>query len=128
MDITNTNKPFPKLFSLCVRCEGMNKIWKREGKQYRDGFHKIGRVRNPLPTMCCQSPSTLTHDLILTYPVNNYLLKVNNRNTRKRYEICSKLTIKIREQRQWHRSGVFNVIFKHISHLFLVFPLLTLNS
>ena len=26
-------------------------------------------------------------------PVSNYLLKVNNRNTRKRREICSKLTI-----------------------------------
>ena len=27
-------------------------------------------------------------------PANTYLLKVNNRNTRKRCEICSKLTIK----------------------------------
>ena len=30
-----------------------------------------------------------------------FLLKVNNRNTRKRCEICSKLTIKIPERRQW---------------------------
>ena len=28
------------------------------------------------------------------YPVGIYLLKVNNRNTRTRYEICSKLTVK----------------------------------
>ena len=28
-------------------------------------------------------------------PVNNYLFKVNNRNTRERCERCSKLTIKI---------------------------------
>ena len=28
------------------------------------------------------------------YPANIYLFKVNNRNTRKRCEICSKLTIK----------------------------------
>ena len=27
-------------------------------------------------------------------PANSYLFKVNNRNTRKRCEICSKLTIK----------------------------------
>ena len=27
-----------------------------------------------------------------SYPVNFYLLKVNNKNIRKRYEICSKLT------------------------------------
>ena len=36
----------------------------------------------------------------LTYhPAGIYLLKVNNRNTRKRCEICSKLTIKIPERR-----------------------------
>ena len=29
-----------------------------------------------------------------------YLLKVNNRNTRKRNEICSKLTIKTPERRE----------------------------
>ena len=32
------------------------------------------------------------------YPVNIYLLKVNNRNTRTRCEICSKLTIKTPER------------------------------
>ena len=40
-------------------------------------------------------------------PANIYLFKANNRNTRKRCEICSKLTIKTSEQ--------------------LVFLLLTLN-
>ena len=34
---------------------------------------------------------------------NIYLLKVNNRNTRKRCELCLKLTIKTQER----RSGVF---------------------
>ena len=32
------------------------------------------------------------------YPANIYLLEVNNRNTRKRCEICSKLTIKTPER------------------------------
>ena len=32
--------------------------------------------------------------------VDNYMFKVNNRNTRKRCEICSKLTIKTPERRQ----------------------------
>ena len=41
--------------------------------------------------------------------------KVNNRNTRTRCEICSKLTIKIPERRQWRRSGIFVVNFEHIS-------------
>ena len=33
------------------------------------------------------------------FPVGIYLLKVNNRNTRTRCEICSKLTIKTPERR-----------------------------
>ena len=60
-------------------------------------------------------------------PAGNYMFKVNNRNTRTRCEICSKLTIKTPERRQWRRSGVFIVNFEHISHLVLVFLLLTLN-
>ena len=62
------------------------------------------------------------------YPAGIYLLKVNNRNTRKRCQICSKLTIKTPEQRHsWRHSGVFIVKFEHISHLLLVFLLLTLK-
>ena len=52
---------------------------------------------------------------------------------------CSKLTIETQEQavkyvtlktperRHWHRSGAFSVNFEHISHLVLVFLLLTFN-
>ena len=60
-------------------------------------------------------------------PADNYMFKVNNRNTRTRCEICSKLTIKTPEGRHWRRSGVFSVNFEHILHLALVFLLLTLN-
>ena len=59
--------------------------------------------------------------------VGIYLLKGNNRNTRKRWEMCSKLTIKIPERRQWRRSRINFINFKHISHLVLVFLLLTLG-
>ena len=52
----------------------------------------------------------------LIYPAGIYMLQVNNRNTRTRCEICSKLTIKIPERRQWHRSGAFIFNFEHISH------------
>ena len=41
--------------------------------------------------------------------------------------MCSKLTIKTTERRRWRRSGVFIINFEHISHLGLVFLLLTLN-
>ena len=60
-------------------------------------------------------------------PAGIYLLKVNNRNTRTRCEICPKLTIKTPERRHWRHSGVFIVNSEHISHLVLVFLLLTLN-
>ena len=56
---------------------------------------------------------------------NIYYFKVNNKNPRKRCEICSKLIIKTPERR---RSGDFIVNFEHISHLFLAFLLLTLNK
>ena len=54
-----------------------------------------------------------------------YLFEVNNRNTRKCSEMCSKLTIKTPERRQ----DVFlvSLLFEHVSHLFIVFLLLTLN-
>ena len=61
------------------------------------------------------------------HPAGIYLLKVNNRNTRTRCEICSKLTIKTPERCHWRCSGVFVVNFGHILHLILVFLLLTLN-
>ena len=62
----------------------------------------------------------------LPYPAGIYLLKVNNRNTRPRCEICSKLTIKT-DRRHRSRFGVFIVNFEYISQLVLVFLLLTLS-
>ena len=44
-------------------------------------------------------------------PVCNYIFKVNNRNTRIRCEISSKLIIKTPERRHWRHSGVFTVKF-----------------
>ena len=55
------------------------------------------------------------------------MFKVNNKNTKTRCEICSKLTIKTPERRHCRRSGVFIVNFDHISHLVRVFLLLTLS-
>ena len=47
--------------------------------------------------------------LLGTIPAGIYMVKVNKRNIRTRCEICSELTIKRPEQRQWRRSGVFIV-------------------
>ena len=63
----------------------------------------------------------------ISIPAGIYLLKVDNRNTRRRCSICTKLTTKTSERRQWRRCGVFFVSFEHIQHLVLVFLFLTLN-
>ena len=60
------------------------------------------------------------------YPGGKYMFKVNNRNTRARYKICSKLTIKTPELcqlRQWRHSGVFIDNFEHVitMYSFLLF-------
>ena len=39
--------------------------------------------------------------MTVTFQVGIYVRKVNNRNTRTSCEICSKLTIKTAERRQW---------------------------
>ena len=44
----------------------------------------------------------------------DYIFKVNNRNTRTKSEICSKLTVKTPESHCCHRSGVFIVNFEYI--------------
>ena len=55
-------------------------------------------------------------------PANIYLFIVNNRNTRKRCEISSKLTTILLTSRWCFYC------YKHYSHLFLLFLLLTLNK
>ena len=60
-------------------------------------------------------------------PAGIYPPKINYRNTKTSCEICSKLSIKTPEQRQRRHSVVFITNFGHISHLALVFLLLTYN-
>ena len=69
----------------------------------------------------------LFQNILQWYPVGIYLLRLNNKNTRTRCEICSKLTRKTPERRHWRRSGVFIFNSEQISHLVLVFLELTLN-
>ena len=40
-------------------------------------------------------------------PVDNYMFKINNRNTRAKCEICPKYTIKTPERHQWFRCLYF---------------------
>ena len=64
-------------------------------------------------------------------PSGYYLLKVNNRNTRARCEICSKLTINTPERRfkhtQTNRRQIADDLFECVCSVVLVCLLLTLN-
>ena len=55
---------------------------------------------------------------VIRNPANKYMLKFNNRNTRKNCEVCSKLKITTPERRQGLSSGVFIVDFERTSHFF----------
>ena len=88
-------------------------------------------------TLCNNSNSELLlwHNFVYprntypgNFPANKYMVKVNNKNTRKKPEICLILTIKTRKRRHWRRPGVFIANFKHTIHIFLAFLLSTLNS
>ena len=87
--------------------------------------------------LTCQDQVTLCKSLWLMYrlwekphycisiiPENIYLFKVNNRNTKNFFEICSNLTLKTTERCQWCRSGVFIVNFEHVLKLFLFFSII----
>ena len=62
------------------------------------------------------------------YPSQYLLVQVNNGNAITMCEVCSKLTVKTPERRDWCCSGVFVVNFEQSSQIVLVFPLLTLNN
>ena len=81
-----------------------------------------------LPLWAVYPSMVINKSNVFSFPVGIYLPKVNDRNTRTRCDICSKLTIKTPKRRHWRRSGVLIVNFEHISHPILLFLLLTLNT
>ena len=59
----------------------------------------VGILQNSYPI---KALTTIVCVFLRTFPASIYLLKVNSRNTRVRYEIYSKLTIKIQEASFWY--------------------------
>ena len=90
-------------------------------------FLRLGFLIHPDKTTFLPTQKLTYQGFIFEFPAGNYMFKVNNGNARTRCEIYSKLTIKTPERRHWRRSGVFIVNFEYISHLILMFLLLTLN-
>ena len=77
--------------------------------------------------LCSKFIMDLKFKTSINFPSAIYLLKVNNKNTRTRCEICSELTVNTPERHHWRHSGVFIANFEHISHPGLVLLLLILN-
>ena len=75
------------------------------------GFRNYSQILLVYLTLSPKTPRKRKH----FYPTNVDSFKFNNRTSRKRYEICSKLTIKTVELCQWRRSGVFIVHFERLN-------------
>ena len=96
-----------------VKAEGIG-FW---GSQLGRWGNKLGGEKR---WTFCKSGRVVTE-----YVQQANTLKINNRNTRKRYKIFSKLTTKTPDRTM--SVAAFNVNFEHVSHLFLLFLLLTLS-
>ena len=98
----------------CIFCLMCNFILK-EKKQKNFCINLFsGNVKVFITTTCIKNVKNMILAILWSCPAGIYLLKVNNRNTRTRCEICSKLTIKTPERRQWRRSGVSIFDFEHV--------------
>ena len=106
---------------------GIEKVYKYQKNEYQKKKYCLWSVLGAPP--CSHNPSDVFffkrfafhRASLLQHPVSIYFLKINNKNTRARCEICSTLIVKTPERHQWRRSGVFIVNFEHISHLVSVF-------
>ena len=99
------------------------------------GFGKFAKIVIPsdklrfvwMNYLLCTKMCSFRSEKVLP-PAGIYLFKVNNRNTRTMCETCPKLAIKTPKRCHWRCSGVFIVNLEQISHIVLVFLLLTLNK
>ena len=80
-----------------------NKIHNKLANVFKlpSSFPWTAEVNNlcPLIYFLCDSAVSPESILKTTNPAGNYMFKVNNRNTRTRFEICLKLTRKTLERR-----------------------------
>ena len=69
-------------------------------------LRKLNHFRSMLPSYWSQWIREICNKT--DCPKNKYMLKVNNKKTRERCEICSKLTRKIPERRHWRQLLTFS--------------------
>ena len=115
------------IVNLSKMVEKKNFLWKISWiRSYSQSFRKFSCQENLLLFSMVLDKASLDESIYArkTSLASIYPLKINNRNARKRCEICSKLTKTAMEQ----LSTVFIANFCHILQLFLVFILFTLDK
>ena len=115
-------------FRLLQFWELFYKYWASENFFEKNGFEAFPFQCDPiileLRTIweffeICKYWNEWSKNSIAAFPANIYLFKFNNRYTRKRFEICSKLTTARPEQRRRH-SGIFVINFEQVNVSFLI--------
>ena len=71
-----------------------NQLFKQIDGFFFYSIQNIGKEKRKRKTA-----TNFTDFLEINNPVDNYMFKINNRNTKRTCEICSKLAIKTRERR-----------------------------
>ena len=112
--VVETMKIFRKLQEICVRvCECMfeSVLLTITGFQLNSMISQnLNTFQNNVPLYSIPAFYIIVLEIIRRN--NIYSFKVSIRNTWKRWEICSKLTIKTPERRQLRLSGIFIVNFE----------------
>ena len=110
---------------MITRTKSWSPSWTKEScyKAYLEPY-QTSTIERLLASNLVRKITSIVEDCHLA---GNCMFKFNNRNIGTRCEICSKLTIKTPERQHWSRSGVFIVNFEYISHLVVLFLLLTLS-
>ena len=81
-------------------------------------FWKSRKMFKNREIFCYKSREKISNSMTsnsMNLPANIYLFKVNTRNTRKRWEICSKLIMKTAEWRQWYHTDIFMLTWTYSS-------------
>ena len=103
----------------CANFTGKHLCWSRQQWSFPVNFAKLLRTPffNRTASVAASAPWKVTSGkkrLEVCIPAGIYLFKVNNKKTRTRCEIYSKLKEKTPERRHWPHSGVFIVNFEHV--------------
>ena len=108
----NNFSTFPGKIELSDKISTMLQLWWKYGSSNivkwnifccSSFFNTVKKTVITDPKQYCKKKNKNCNRFNNKHLANIYLFKIDNKNTRKRCEICSKLTIKTTERRHWPR-------------------------